>query len=136
MWIWISFSVWYCMTLLYILDWWWSVVVSQEESGLWMNEPGVYKNVSCYFLSLRPKHLPQHHILKHPHPMCFPKYNRPSFTPTKTTIRIIFLYIFIFKSKWDFIKQGFPFAVNVSGKTGKSTHAVFCTCYVASAIIC
>ena len=42
-----------------------------------------------YFLPLRPKYSHQHPVLKHPQP--------PSFNPHKTTGKMIFLYIFIFK---------------------------------------
>jgi len=34
-----------------------------------------------YLVPLRPVYLPQHPTLKHPQPMLFYQYQRPSFTP-------------------------------------------------------
>jgi hypothetical protein len=34
----------------------------------------------CYHVLLRPKYLPQHHIVDHPQPMLLPQCERPSFT--------------------------------------------------------
>ena len=45
----------------------------------------------------RSKYSPQHHILKHPQLPFVPQCQRPSFTPIKTTGKIIVLYILIFK---------------------------------------
>jgi hypothetical protein len=56
--------------------------------------------------------------------------------PYKTTIRIIFLDIFIFKSECNFIKQGFPVAVNAGGKNGKNAHTMFSTDHSSTANIC
>ena len=37
----------------------------------------------CYLVRLRPKCLPQHPILEHPHPRFLPQCERPSFTPVQ-----------------------------------------------------
>ena len=46
----------------------------------------------CHFLLLRPKHLPQHHVLDYYHMFCI-QYDRPSFTLIQTTHKITVLYI-------------------------------------------
>ena len=56
----------------------------------------------CHFLPLKPKHLPQCHILENHHMSCT-HYDRPSFTPIQTTHKITVLYMskFIsFDSRW------------------------------------
>jgi hypothetical protein len=37
----------------------------------------------CYLVRLKPKCLPQHPILEHPHPRFLPQCERPSFTPVQ-----------------------------------------------------
>jgi len=38
-------------------------------------------SVSCYFVPLRPKYLPQHPVLSYTYPVFLPQCDRPSFTP-------------------------------------------------------
>lgn len=52
--------------------------------------------VSCNFLHLRPKHLPQHHVLEHSQPVFCPKCDSPRVIRTSTTTIITVLYILIF----------------------------------------
>jgi hypothetical protein len=49
----------------------------------------------CYLFTLRIKYLPQRPILEHHQPTLLPPRERPSFTPIKTTCKIIVLYILI-----------------------------------------
>ena len=50
-----------------------------------------------YLIPPRSKYSPQHHVLKHTQLPFLPQYQRPSFTPIKTTDKFIFLHILIFK---------------------------------------
>ena len=50
-----------------------------------------------YLVPLRSKYSPQHHISKQLQLPFLPQCQRPSFTPIKTTCKIIVLYILIFK---------------------------------------
>jgi len=50
-----------------------------------------------YVVPPRSKYSPQHHVLKHPQLPFLPQCQRPSFTPIKTTGKVIVIYIFIFK---------------------------------------
>jgi hypothetical protein len=63
--------------------WWW--VVQIIKLIVMQSSP-----LPCYFLSLRPKYLLQHSILKHT-----PQYERPSFTPIQITGKIMFLCMLI-----------------------------------------
>ena len=45
--------------------------------------------ILCYFLPLRPEYLPQHPVLEHLHSIFLPQRDRPSFTPIKSTGKII-----------------------------------------------
>jgi hypothetical protein len=58
----------------------------------------------CYFIPLRSKYSPQHPVLKHPQSIRFPQCQRPSLRSTKTTGRIMVLYILTFTfldSRWE-----------------------------------
>jgi len=55
-----------------------------------------FSTLSCYLVPPWRKYSPQHPVVKHPHPMFNPQYERPSFTPIQTTGKIIILYILMF----------------------------------------
>jgi hypothetical protein len=54
-----------------------------------------FSPLPCHLVPLRPKYSPQHLIIKHSQSTFLPQCERPSFTPTKATGKIIVLYIFI-----------------------------------------
>jgi hypothetical protein len=58
-----------------------------------------FSSLPCYLVPLRSKYSPQHPILKHAEPAFLSRCQWPSFTPIKTTCKILILCILIwFKS--------------------------------------
>jgi hypothetical protein len=56
-----------------------------------------FSPLPCYLVPFRPKYSPQHPILRHCQPKFLPECERPSFTPIKTTGKIMVLYTLNFK---------------------------------------
>jgi hypothetical protein len=51
--------------------------------------------LSCYIVSLRSKYFPRYSVLKHCHSLFIPQYESPSFTPTQTKGKIVFLFLML-----------------------------------------
>jgi hypothetical protein len=55
-----------------------------------------FSPLSCHFIALRSKYIPQHPVLKHPQSVFFSLHEIPGSTPTETTSKIIVVYVFVF----------------------------------------
>ena len=75
-----------CTTHLIILDFY------HPDNVLWLVQNAkffavTFPTVPCHLAPFRPKHIPQHPILRHLWPALLPRFERPSFTPTSNNMQ-------------------------------------------------